>query len=1158
MPVIGPFLLPMKLRFSLLAALVCACAAAPAWAIPVSVRVVGADNKPIENVKIEATEVGGEPRLNEIGNAPQRGGDGAFTWDWDGTFAAADDAGAGAGAAPDARRFLRVEVSAPGMATQKQILRQGQTTLVLQPARVWGGRVFDQNQKPVAGASVSLSGVRPPGATEEAVGFVPYSSIEIEQNSAITGADGRWSLSGVPLRDRAEIEVSDARFVAQQVTVVLGPGEAGPLYLKPGGIVVGILLAPDGTPIAGEIVSVRPFDKEKIRTDAQGRFSIAGVEPGDATLYIGDPFGARRDKIVAPFLFEQRRGIAVKSGQTTDVGTIRAQTGLLVSASIVDAATQAPLPAARLGYNFGLNSAMDAAIDENGRLQTRVIRNKEDRDMGRFRVQSAGYIERELPAKLFETEKPTLDLGTLALERGVALTGTIRAQSAENAGSLPTIFLLREGKTDYLFPRDGGQFASDALAAGSYEVKPLGAKDEWELVSPRAITVPAAGQTVAPIEIVLKRLKPLAPTIREVRGRVVDGQGAGVAGAAVRLRLKLERGVTRDATTITDGAGEFVFEKNYQDITGVEFADAEHPAYLIGGDAGADAGVEVADGIATISTLSARPRGLRVAGRVVDAEGKPAAGAWVAVIESRDYEPVQAGADGAFELPDVPLENFALVAAQGRNWTRQNVRADQKGVTLKLSKAEVMPDRAEALKRILAMKNSVPSDVLFGSWNVLGADNIERFVRRNGEPSRGVMAYFGAQLARRDPAQFLARAPEFLSAADGEERESLETQLNAVRASVGDAGARAQANEWLDAQKPAKRAIDADSVLKLLQLTAIADKLGRADAAQWLDYAAAVAAQLNGNAQSNAALWQGALGELSYDDLARFAEGSTPVTEFYIVSYGASARAWAGDVNGARQGLARLETLLQTPELSEYAKQMGEARRTLPSEVVDSARGALAIALAPTDPNAAWALAQKIEGTYNRMEVMIGLANGALEAPGASGVETAEKALRDVIGTRTGGVEYYAQAASIGARVRPQLGAELFDIAREKILSDQKGRLDPRFPAPSIGMWAFYYAPFDAAQGRVLIEREWQWRLPAAIRAKGQPFSLDYMALFDLVSGMAVIDAERAGQMQTAINAVETQSYGRGVTPFGIALLQMATPQQRAALVGVVNKVRQN
>ena len=185
-------------------------------------------------------------------------------------------------------------------------------------------------------------------------------------------------------------------------------------------------------------------------------------------------------------------------------------------------------------------------------------------------------------------------------------------------------------------------------------------------------------------------------------------------------------------------------------------------------------------------------------------------------------------------------------------------------------------------------------------------------------------------------------------------------------------------------------------------------------------------------------------------------------------------------------------------------------------------------------------MAQKVSDVFTRVNAMIGVGAGAQKAGNA---DIAEKALRDVMKARIGNVEYFAQAASIGAQVSPQLGAELFAIAKDKALPKNERS---SYREPSIGAWAFYHAPYDAAQSRVLIEREWDWRLPAAIVTKNDFSSGDMGALYELVHGMTAVDTRRAADMQAQVDAIETKNYGKAMSQFDIAVATLATAEQRA------------
>ncbi len=1109
----------MKLTAAFLAALT--CAALPAFAIPVSVSVVGPDNQPLPGAKLSWFEV--KSVRDDAGQTTEQpGANGVFAWNWDGDFADKRPLGE--------KRFLRVRVEAPGMAPQIQIVKQGQTTIALQKARSWGGVVLDEKQQPVAGATLKLGEVKPPDLPSEE--FSTF--LEVAPQTVVTDAQGRWTMVGLPARGTAFVSLIDPRFARTRVLLTIGESDAAPIFAKPGGAVTGQLLKPDGTPIVGETVESGFGVDNQTTTDAQGRFKLQDIESGDGAIIFGKSSDEEK-RMLPTYVLERLRIAKVEAGKTADMGEIKARKGLLLRAIVIDADTKKPLTDARFraGYN-----TVPSVMATDGTLQTRVLPSKGIGSFDRAKIESVGYVDYDLPLKALEAEGE-FDLGTITMQRGTIIRGAVRMEGGDPKVSvvLPGISFSRDGKYDFVSVAGDGKFESKPHEAGSYSVNLNGRNGDWQIVSPRTVSVPAAGEEFVPIEIVVKRLTPILPQIKSARGRVLDENGRGVAGVNIRARMSGEGGGGyTNPTATTDADGAFTLNGNER-IVGVEIESAEHPDYIVGGKTE----VSVKEGIATISGLIAKKRGAIYTSHVLDAQGQPAQNAWVAVVEARDYEPVQTDENGKFDLLDVPLTQFTLVAAQGRDWARQTVRSEQAGAPLRLQTSVSEVNRERILKQLDSIKSGVQPDKLFAAWDVLGAEGIERYIRRRGEPSNDVMTLFGIELARRDPAQLLRRAPELLGNSTGEARENLEAQLNLVRAATGDAGQRTDAGAWLDEQQQIKREINPRSVTQLLQMAAVAQKLKRDDASQWTDYAAAVAAQIKGDPETNFYAWSNLLAALGSDSIALFAEGRDAPAEFKLWSNTARAMARAGDVAGARKALARMEVLLSDPAMTGAAEEARKRQRYLPAQELEEAQSSVAGALAASDPVAAFALAQKVTDVFVRVNAMIGVGKGAQKAGNA---DIAEKALRDVMKARIGNVEYFAQAASIGARVNPQLGAELFALAKEKALpKDERSSF-----SPSVGAWAFYHAPYDAAQSRVLIEREWEWRLPAAIVTKNDFSSNDMGALYELVHGMTAVDTKRAAEMQTQVDAIETKNYGKAMSQFDIAVAALASAEQREKL----------
>lgn len=1255
--------------FSLVIAL--ACLAAPVLAVPVSITVVGPDNQPLPGAKL-SWATAQYTRDNTTKLREQTGVAGVFAWDWDGDFADKRPVGE--------KSLLRVRVAAPGMAPQFQIVDGPKSTIALQPLRVWSGVVLDQSQKPVAGATLKLGEVTLPSEKdddEDARDIV----VDIAGQTAVTDAAGRWSFEGLPARGAAQLTLRAPNYASQRLTLTLGEGEAAPIFVKPGGAVVGQLLAPDGSPIVGETVEAGQNVPNETVTDAQGRFLLDGFDSGEATIFIGGFSAAKAEKkTLPPYILERFKQASVEAGKTTELGAIKAQKGVLLQARVLGADTKKTLADAlfRIGYNTVPN-----VLTADGMLQTRVILTENRGGFDRPKIESEGYVDYELPFGALQGKGDILDLGTIEMKRGNVIRGTIRIEDAPPGTKAPSISFSRENKYDFVRPKDDGSFASETLEAGSYSVNMNGGNGNWQIVSPRNVSLPAAGVEFKPVEVVIKRLTPVLPLIKTARGRVLDENGQGVAGVTVTATMSLENGNTyRNRTALTDKEGTFTLPGE-DEIIGVKIESAEHPNYVVGGATK----VEVAEGIAAITGLIARKRGAVYSGHVVGVDGKAAAKAWVVVVEARDYEPVQTDENGDFALPDVPLAEFTLLAAHNRDWAKQAAQNGKTGATLKLQSSDALVDRAQVIEQMMKIKGSVPVSKISAAWDVLGADGIARYLRRNGEPSADAMALFVAQLARLDPAQLLKRAPELLGNSTGETREDMEAQINLVRAAADDAGARTDANAWLDEQKLVKREINPRSVTQLLRMAAVAQKLEREDAAQWLDYAAAVAAQIKGDTGTNGYLWSNPLATLGADAVARFVEGRNVPDEFQLWRYAVPIMARAGDVAGAQKGRARMETLLGDPAMTQAAEQAQKRQRGSPTNSFDRVQGAVAGALAPTDPVAAFEMAQKISDVFVRARAMIGVALGREDAdlwgdyaaalarqmpiisqndinswsnliaplgyenaarfaevlkpvpefyfwalairqlpekddlsdarkvlarlevlaqmPGLSGeagperqqfysppanllkgarqfvaagnaeadaaraldaipttdedhlnsprllkiadraisagrLDVAERALRaaltlTLINPRDAGL-----TASLAERVSPQLGAEFWPVILERA---QTGEESWRV-RKTIGMWAFYHAPLDPAQSRILVEREWSWRLAGAAREQNNERWLGKYYLHCLQMGMAAVDPARALEMRDEAQA----ALGTSGADVALATALLSSDAQRARM----------
>ena len=1136
----------MKLTFTLCFSL--ACLSAPALAIPLTVTIVGPDGKPLPGAKISVLE-GKFPVDAKAVPRDVPGENGRFNFDWDGAFSAK-----GATIPTEERRFVYVRAQAPGMATQTRTLSKASSTIALQTGRSWGGLVRDAADKPVAGVQIELTRWTAPAIGKEraddetAPDRAAFEALaEAWKPVATTDAQGRWQLNDLPARANANLALNDARFVKKSYDLPIGATDAPPLFVRAGATLTGVLVRPDGAPIADTTVSAGSNGYNRARTDAQGRFTLAGAPPGEVTLQSGSYYWSNAREKNGDYLVPALQKVRAVAGETTDIGTWKAVAGLQVSAQIVDETTKKPIKDARLV--FYMNGATIIA-DEQGALSGRILSSYLQNGVMLGAISAGGYVQNQIPAPVLAEDSDKLDLGTIELARGTVLSGTVRIEG--ETGTIvkaPPLMLTGNGTSAFVSLSNGKpDFSTQALKPGTYQVQLMnggGGEKDWELISPRQISVPAtvpdaaatANAKAAPIEVVLKRLTPAQPPLGLVRGVVADAQGNPIGGALVSARLRAGNSYTNDET-LTNGDGSFELARSEPNsfnafvADGVEITSIERPGYLWA----SQPQIETKNGATTISNLTLKKRGAVFAGRVVGADGRGAAGAWVGVLEARSYPIVQANADGKFEMPDVPLEKFTLIGASDSGFGRVQTEASAANFVLTLApNAEFDREKLAAH----ALEGKIMWWRAQDYWAVLGTARLAALLERADDtPNRAYGAYlFSVELEQREPADFVRRAPALIPLAGAEGRPALEAKLFALRAASDDADDRIAANAWLDEQKNAKREINAQSVTQLLRMAIVADKLKREDAASWLDYAAAIAAQLKSGAEAQGGQWGAALAHIGAPTLAPFAEEMKPNVEFALWEGASVKLAKTGDMAGAQAAIERMETLAQTLELGD--PNLKRAWNS-PLNRIEDARQNIALAIAPTDAARALQLMPTTRQSGERATALLVIADRAIAANDGA---TATKALNLVEQISNKGSDDSALAASLAQRIDASFAAPLWADALNRATPDIVfvGNIQQ-----TVAMWAFYHAPLDSARSRVMLEREWNWRLPAAVKTKDQEYSAEVLTLSQLEIGMAAVDPARALEMRDEARAQTSRPGVAANADIGLAAAILATPDQRA------------
>ena len=415
--------------------------------------------------------------------------------------------------------------------------------------------------------------------------------------------------------------------------------------------------------------------------------------------------------------------------------------------------------------------------------------------------------------------------------------------------------------------------------------------------------------------------------------------------------------------------------------------------------------------------------------------------------------------------------------------------------------------------------------------------------RRGGKNGDWSRTRYALGLAGREPKNFGARRDELIAGLDDEQQAEIEAAWNWARAKSPDEAEKFALNDWIDAQKAVKRSIDAPNVLQLLRVAAVAHRLGRDDAGDLSDYAAAIAAQLkvDGNTAEN---WGDPLAKSGYAAASSFVEGMKPIPEFKLWWTATGDIANAGDIAGAQKALARMEVLAATPDWIALAARESWNN---PTSQIEQVRAQIARALAKTDAASAQKLAASIEEQSDRTETSLVVADRAIEA---GQPEVAAAALRVAMQLEIGNPENYALAASLAQQVSPQLGAELWADALRRAVPTEKRDASQGTFWPSVAMWAFYHARLDKGQSRVTLEREWNWRLPAAAKASADKEidENDVASIDALVMAMGVVDPARALEMRIEAQKRVKSLAGKANVGLAAALLMNEAERTRFGL----------
>lgn len=423
----------------------------------------------------------------------------------------------------------------------------------MEAGRVGVGQVVDAAGEPVAGATVAL------GRKERDKGspmFFIMNQAEDGKNGDATDTDGRFRLPDLA-NGVFDLEVTADGYAPAEIPGVRiegPPGEVdlGTVVLEIGLAVSGLVVDPNGAPVAEAGVSVernrqdfrmrrRGDETPDTRTDTTGRFTVGPAREGESLLVVVGKEG-----------FTQARH-SVKITADPEPLRIVLKAAARLSGRVVDAdgepVVSAWLSARPLDREAWQAMRTSARTDEDGRF---LIDNL-DPGPTTLMVRAEGFQPFELTGLELVAGQELGDVDVV-LKRGATIVGTVRDADGRPVAQARVMIQRMSGGGGMMSTRGeetdaDGRFRLTGVAAGPAI---LVVQDASRRETKKSIEIRSGSQTV---DLAFEEGV-------EVSGRVVDPDGAPVAGANVFLEPAFTSGraIYRSSSGLQTAAdGSFTF-----------------------------------------------------------------------------------------------------------------------------------------------------------------------------------------------------------------------------------------------------------------------------------------------------------------------------------------------------------------------------------------------------------------------------------------------------------------------------------------------------------------------------------------------------------------------------------------------------------------------
>ncbi len=1067
----------IKMKLLLLSALLATAATARADAVKIQVN--GPDGKPIAGARVRVQESSGDWMEPKYETPLDLTSDANGVVNWESKFSLAPD--------PDQNRKdygtqALARVDAPGVAAiGGAALRAGDNVITLSRATTLEGTVSDENQQPLANARVMVAYSFLPGKDDEAQYLALKGELAIE---TVSDAQGKWRLDNLPAGATASLKVEAPGFRKLEFQAPTSQG-ALPIFLRRGATVKGRILRPDGTGAANvQFFAGDHWDMP--RTGADGRFEVSGLEPGSVFLQI---LGGGGEK--PPFILPYKAVQGLQAGEVRDVGDWKGDKGVRVRGRVVDGAGKPIAGAQVMVWGAGDGSgqadgkgAFDFGAQKGASMST---------------VYAMGYISKQ-SSNVPEAKNGVVDLGTTTLVRGLKIEGVVKNQAGTPMANVHLSATRNGDNKDGASTNAKGEFSFDGLEVGPYKITTY----QGKITAGDRFTMAATGNK--PLAVVIEGKAPATPTRGvPLQARVVDENGAGIAGAQVALKLETDGGSYSDFTFVSDNTGAL-----NGDIRGVgeklKITEVFRPGYSAGAN-----GLKLEKG-AWSGEIRVQSRGQFLRGRVVDAAGGPLAGIAVGLNSGFDL-PVATNENGEFALPDAPQVGSTIIASDGARLASFDV--EKIGQKIEIS----LPDVAAPADK-LALADEIAPRAWWERWNLLdnwddfGAARMENLALqiRGDDNDSWTWNRFLQMLARRDPARFVARESELRAQNTQNNDEPFDNYARLAHAVAGSEAQKAEVRNWLADEQKIKRETTAENVTALLMCAEIAAGLGDETQTQlWLDYAAQIGDYVpdRGN---NSWDWGHSLAHIAPDAALKFVENWTPTAQMQLLQSALGASVERNDAAAASADWEKIQQLAiaaETAPPDEKTRVGGFVSK--PSDLLRQARSQYAQLLSRTDPKAAFELAKNLSvDDFERVQAMPVIGKNAAKL---GQFDVARLALKASFESNLSNTNFGASAAQTAATFDDQLAAELF----ARVYSSSRPNADDEARSrSSLSNYAAARADKWPGETRILMEREWPRRLEVAQKSRDSE-DRDYddgdEKTIELVGTMALVAPARAVEL---------------------------------------------